>query len=109
MINQSYLASERPAAPPAAKIVDPKDKDAVPPPSIVAMGTGVPSAPKDYAEPQQAATAPGSGGVVDSKEKLPFKEQVNGYAKKFAGATFGNQKEKEWGEKKLAGELDEQQ
>nr|ODN90654.1 hypothetical protein L203_01765 [Cryptococcus depauperatus CBS 7841] len=51
-----------------------------------------------------AATAPGSGGVIDSN-KIPFKDQVNGYAKKFAGATFGNAREKEWGEKKLAGEI----
>ncbi|WVQ75455.1 hypothetical protein IAR50_005080 [Cryptococcus sp. DSM 104548] len=77
-----------------------------PPPSIVAAGTFVPSAPVETAEPQQAATGPGSGGLVqDDAHKLPFKEQVNGYAKKFAGATFGNEKEKAWGEKKLAGEL----
>ncbi|WVN87773.1 uncharacterized protein L203_102968 [Cryptococcus depauperatus CBS 7841] len=73
-------------------------------PSIVAIGTGLPSVPPETAEPQQAATAPGSGGVIDSN-KIPFKDQVNGYAKKFAGATFGNAREKEWGEKKLAGEI----
>ncbi|ODN74625.1 hypothetical protein L202_06978 [Cryptococcus amylolentus CBS 6039] len=77
-----------------------------PPPSIVAAGTFVPAAPVEPAEPQQAATGPGSGGVVpDQAHKLPFKEQVNGYAKKFAGATFGNEEERKWGEKKLAGEL----
>ncbi|EIW67033.1 hypothetical protein TREMEDRAFT_64900 [Tremella mesenterica DSM 1558] len=55
-------------------------------------------------EPQQAATAPGTGtNISDSSvpEKIPFKEQVNGYAKKFAGKTFRNPEEKEFGEKKL--------
>lgn len=32
--------------------------------------------------------------------------QVKGYAKKFAGQTFHNEKEKELGEAKLRGELD---
>jgi hypothetical protein len=31
-------------------------------------------------------------------------EQVNGYAKKFAGKVFGNEGEKDLGEKKLAGQ-----
>ncbi|WVF65659.1 hypothetical protein IAT40_000390 [Kwoniella sp. CBS 6097] len=76
------------------------------PPSVVAAGTGVPVAPKEFAEPQQAATAPGTGGVVEETgEKVPFKEQVNGYAKKFAGAIFNNDREKEFGEKKLDGQI----
>ncbi|WVW79248.1 hypothetical protein I302_101214 [Kwoniella bestiolae CBS 10118] len=78
------------------------------PPSVVASGTGLPSAPKEYAEAQQAATAPGTGGVVEQPgaegDKITFKDQVNGYAKKFAGAVFRNEGEKEFGEKKLQGE-----
>ncbi|WWC91299.1 uncharacterized protein L201_006242 [Kwoniella dendrophila CBS 6074] len=76
------------------------------PPSIVAAGTGVPAAPLETAEPQQAATAPGAGGVVEqtSDQKISFKEQVNGYAKKFAGTVFRNEDEKEFGEKKLQGQ-----
>ncbi|WWD21100.1 hypothetical protein CI109_105581 [Kwoniella shandongensis] len=77
------------------------------PPSVVAQGTNLPSAPKDLNEPQQAATAPGTGGVVEQSttEKIPFKEQVNGYAKKFAGTVFRNSEEKEFGEKKLDGQI----
>ncbi|WVQ64001.1 uncharacterized protein L199_002160 [Kwoniella botswanensis] len=79
------------------------------PPSVVASGTGLPAAPIEHAEAQQAATAPGSGGVVEqpnpnTEEKVTFKDQVNGYAKKFAGAVFRNDGEKEFGEKKLQGE-----
>ncbi|KAK8843382.1 hypothetical protein IAR55_007039 [Kwoniella newhampshirensis] len=79
------------------------------PPSIVAQGTNLPAAPLDLNEPQQAATAPGTGGVVEQStsttEKIPFKEQVNGYAKKFAGTVFRNPEEKEFGEKKLDGQI----
>ncbi|WVR09137.1 hypothetical protein IAU60_006199 [Kwoniella sp. DSM 27419] len=75
------------------------------PPSVVAAGTGVPSAPTEHAEPQQANTAPGTGGVVsDGTDKVSFKEQVNGYAKKFAGQVFNNDREKEFGEQKLNGQ-----
>ncbi|ORY26228.1 hypothetical protein BCR39DRAFT_541508 [Naematelia encephala] len=71
------------------------------PPSVVA-DVDYPNV-QDTTESQQAATAPGAGGVVE--EKLPFKEQVNGYAKKFAGSVFRNKDEKEFGEKKLQGEI----
>ncbi|WWC64117.1 uncharacterized protein I303_106725 [Kwoniella dejecticola CBS 10117] len=82
------------------------------PPSIVASGTGVPSAPIETAEAQQAATAPGTGGIVEqpnsasssNEEKITFKDQVNGYAKKIAGTVFRNEGEKEFGEKKLEGQ-----
>ncbi|WRT68963.1 uncharacterized protein IL334_005945 [Kwoniella shivajii] len=77
------------------------------PPSIVAAGTALPSAPTQPVEPQQAATAPGTGGVVEDtsgQEKISFKDQVNGYAKKFAGTVFRNEGEKDFGEKKLDGE-----
>ncbi|ALO68996.1 hypothetical protein CNF02875 [Cryptococcus deneoformans JEC21] len=92
--------------PPAVtQISDPNDPNAVPPPSVVAAGTGLPAAPRGAADSsQEAATAPGSGNMTEHSEKLSFKEQVNGYAKKFAGATFRNREEKEWGEKKLAGD-----
>lgn len=36
---------------------------------------------------------------------LAHENQVNGYAKKFAGSVFGNKGEKEFGEKKLDGEI----
>ncbi|KAH9816793.1 hypothetical protein DFH28DRAFT_190119 [Melampsora americana] len=41
-----------------------------------------------------------SGG----QEKVGFKAQVEGYAKKFAGKTFGNEKEVAQGEARLNGE-----
>ncbi|KAE8543469.1 hypothetical protein D1P53_000183 [Cryptococcus gattii VGV] len=93
--------------PAVTQIVDPNDPNAVPPPSIVAAGTGLSATPREVADSsQEAATAPGSGNISDSdhSEKLSFKDQVNGYAKKFAGAAFRNPEEKEWGEKKLAGD-----
>ncbi|WWC73185.1 uncharacterized protein I206_107151 [Kwoniella pini CBS 10737] len=77
------------------------------PPSIVASGTRLPSAPIETAEAQQAATAPGTGGIVEQpkyEDKITFKDQVNGYAKKFAGTVFKNENEKEFGEKKLDGQ-----
>ncbi|OWZ40192.1 hypothetical protein LQV05_004717 [Cryptococcus neoformans] len=102
----SQAAQQHTVDPPAvAQIVDPNNPNAVPPPSIVAAGTGLPAAPREAADSsQEAATAPGGGNMSDHSEKLSFKEQVNGYAKKFAGATFRNPEEKEWGEKKLAGD-----
>ncbi|RSH95352.1 hypothetical protein EHS25_000439 [Saitozyma podzolica] len=71
------------------------------PPSVVADHP-YPNVPETTAG-QQAATAPGAGGVVDEGTKLPFKEQVNGYAKKFAGTIFRNEEEKKFGEAKLEG------
>ncbi|KAK1922522.1 hypothetical protein DB88DRAFT_512041 [Papiliotrema laurentii] len=71
------------------------------PPSQVA-DVDYPNVP-ERAEPQQAATGPGTGGIVE-QDKIPFKEQVNGYAKKFAGTIFNKPEEKEFGEKKLRGE-----
>ncbi|KAL7421340.1 hypothetical protein Q5752_004225 [Cryptotrichosporon argae] len=61
--------------------------------------------PTVYEEPagQQAATAPGTGTEA-AAEKVPFKEQVNGYAKKFAGKVFRNEDEVRLGEAKLNGE-----
>ncbi|EGG02466.1 uncharacterized protein MELLADRAFT_75449 [Melampsora larici-populina 98AG31] len=38
------------------------------------------------------------------EEKVGFKAQVEGYAKKFAGKTFGNEKEVAQGEARLNGE-----
>ncbi|KAJ9117853.1 hypothetical protein QFC20_000133 [Naganishia adeliensis] len=60
---------------------------------------------------QQAATSPQSGGAVADPQaatlpKLPFKEQVKGYAKLTAGTLTGNQREKDLGQAKLDGELD---
>ncbi|KAK4686693.1 hypothetical protein P7C73_g3426, partial [Tremellales sp. Uapishka_1] len=56
------------------------------------------------AEHQQAATAPGAGEVVGDAPKVPFKEQVNGYAKIMAGKVFQNKNEVKLGEEKLDGE-----
>jgi hypothetical protein len=41
--------------------------------------------------------------VIDTKHKAD--SQVNGYAKKIAGTFFRNSEEKEFGEKKLRGEI----
>ncbi|KIR35091.1 hypothetical protein I352_02358 [Cryptococcus deuterogattii MMRL2647] len=102
----SQAAQQHTANQPAVtQIVDHNDPNAVPPSSIVAAGTGLSAAPREVADSsQEAATAPGSGNISDHSEKLSFKDQVNGYAKKFAGAAFRNPEEKEWGEKKLAGD-----
>lgn len=42
--------------------------------------------------------------MTNDQNQVPFKEQVNGYAKKIAGTVFGKPEEKEFGEKKLRGE-----
>ncbi|KAI9636673.1 uncharacterized protein MKK02DRAFT_45378 [Dioszegia hungarica] len=59
---------------------------------------------------QEAATGPGTGGRSsiqqsgEHSDKVPFKDQVGGYAKKIHGTVFGNKEEKELGEAKLHGQ-----
>ncbi|GHJ83838.1 hypothetical protein NliqN6_0240 [Naganishia liquefaciens] len=68
----------------------------------------------DHVDPlysQQAATSPAGGGAMADPDaapvpKLPFKEQVKGYAKLTAGTLTGNQKEKDLGQAKLDGQLE---
>ncbi|KAJ9107712.1 hypothetical protein QFC21_001172 [Naganishia friedmannii] len=70
------------------------------------------AAHKDPLYAQQAATSPMGGGAVADPNvaplpKLPFKEQVKGYAKLTAGTLTGNQKEKDLGQAKLDGHLED--
>ncbi|KDQ62598.1 hypothetical protein JAAARDRAFT_54523 [Jaapia argillacea MUCL 33604] len=55
-------------------------------------------------EPQQASTQPGDGSEVHSEGKVPWKDQVLGYAKKTRGTVLGKSATKEHGEKILQGE-----
>jgi len=94
----STTTAPAPTAGPGAGVAPPLDT------TPVSSSGNAPLPAPEMADPQQAATAPGTGGIVQSENKLPFKEQVNGYAKKFAGTFFGNKDEKEFGEAKLRGE-----
>ncbi|ORX39053.1 hypothetical protein BD324DRAFT_618350 [Kockovaella imperatae] len=76
----------------------------VAPPSQVA-DTVYPNVP-ETSEPQQGATGPGQGSVVNHEhhgDKPSFKDQVNGFAKKIAGKVFHNEEEVQQG-RELHGE-----
>ncbi|WOO83492.1 uncharacterized protein LOC62_05G007013 [Vanrija pseudolonga] len=53
---------------------------------------------------QQGDTFPGGGSAVTEQAgKVPFKDQVKGFAKVFAGETFNNPAEVEYGKQRLEG------
>ncbi|KAH8926496.1 hypothetical protein BT69DRAFT_1348021 [Atractiella rhizophila] len=76
-----------------------------------AAGAGARMAPAGMNEENQTKTPPEGENpprTNTASEKvtgtIPFKDQVAGYAKKFAGKTFGNEHEVVQGEMRLRGE-----
>ncbi|KAF8158179.1 hypothetical protein B0H34DRAFT_707737 [Crassisporium funariophilum] len=100
-------------------IIDPTTAPTVLPPSHQAPATKVDDMP------QQASTQPGDGGHVHTHghtdtsrasnnptqhtEKVPFKEQVIGYAQKTRGTLLGKDDLKEHGEMILDGQTTHEQ
>ncbi|KAI0312058.1 hypothetical protein OF83DRAFT_1147935 [Amylostereum chailletii] len=83
----------------AAQSTSPQHDEPVILPSKVAPPT------RSDTEPQQAATQPGDGSEVH-KTKVPFKEQVIGYAQKTRGTALRKPSLKEHGDQVLSGSAD---
>ncbi|EJC98077.1 uncharacterized protein FOMMEDRAFT_162430 [Fomitiporia mediterranea MF3/22] len=54
---------------------------------------------------QQGAPEPGSGTTVHEGDKVPFKDQMVGYAKSIRGSVLKKPETKETGERILKGEM----